>query len=172
MRVRSGASVSGTLDKEPEQAHKAIFAEKQEVLRPKHRAVYQSYAELHMPGIDRAHFVIFFVPAYDIARDPRTLEDPELLRSVFQGLLKHWKGGTSAMSSTETMKQHPAYTAIISWGERAIPLLLSEMENNATRLMPALRQLTGENPIPPEDRGNVAQMREHWLRWGREHGYI
>jgi len=35
----------------------------------------------------------------------------------------------------------------------------------------ALPRITGADPVPECDRGNIAKMSAAWLRWGRDHGY-
>ena len=35
----------------------------------------------------------------------------------------------------------------------------------------ALPEITGVDPVPPGDRGNIVNMSEAWLAWGRERGY-
>jgi len=35
----------------------------------------------------------------------------------------------------------------------------------------ALRQITGADPVPPADRGNLDKAAEAWLRWGKKQGY-
>jgi hypothetical protein len=34
-----------------------------------------------------------------------------------------------------------------------------------------LSEITGTNPIKPEQRGRVKQMAEAWLEWGKNQGY-
>jgi hypothetical protein len=35
----------------------------------------------------------------------------------------------------------------------------------------ALRLITGSDPVPPAERGNIGKAEEAWLRWGKEQGY-
>jgi len=57
-------------------------------------------------------------------------------------------------------------------GERALPLIFEEMQGHGGRWFWALRAITGENPVRPEDRGNVRRMTEAWLEWAHERDYV
>ena len=67
---------------------------------------------------------------------------------------------------------HSAYQQIIGIGGDAIPMLLREMERNYGRWFWALKSISREEPMTPEQRGKTKQMIEAWLNWGRKNGYI
>ena len=67
---------------------------------------------------------------------------------------------------------HPAYQEIIGMGEVAVALILEDLKERGGHWFWALRAITGENPVPPEDAGKIRTMTEHWLRWGRSRGHI
>ena len=57
-------------------------------------------------------------------------------------------------------------------GEGVVPLLLGGLETHPSIPgLVALKAITGTNPFPPEDRGDVARMARSWLAWGVELGY-
>jgi hypothetical protein len=68
------------------------------------------------------------------------------------------------------MVDHPAYQEIIALGPPAIPLLLAELRMEARYWFAALSAITGQDPVPAEDRGSVRKMTDAWLRWGKAHG--
>lgn len=35
-----------------------------------------------------------------------------------------------------------------------------------------LPEITGEDPVPVADRGDIIKMTDAWLSWGKEHGYL
>jgi len=70
------------------------------------------------------------------------------------------------------MVMHPAYQRIIATGERIIPLILEELREHGGEWYWALRTITGESPVPPEASGRRRLIKEAWLDWGRERGYI
>ena len=90
----------------------------------------------------------------------------------FQVLADQWKAGTAYLSSTPAMVAHPAYQAIIALGRPALPLILRDLEREPAHWFEALQAITGADPVPRSDWGNVPAMRAAWLRWGRDHGLI
>ncbi len=67
---------------------------------------------------------------------------------------------------------HPAYQQIIGMGQDAIPLILAEMKRKPGHWFWALKSITGEDPVLPEQRGRIKKMTEAWINWGRNQGYI
>ena len=94
------------------------------------------------------------------------------VREKFTELASQWTRSVEGMSSTAEMAKHPAYQEIIGMGEAVIPFLLADLNQNPLYWLFALRQITQENPVLPEQRGKIKQMAEAWLNWGREKGYI
>jgi len=86
-------------------------------------------------------------------------------------LVEQWKTETRGISSTEQLSLHPAYQQIIGMGPNVIPLLLRELENNSGRWFWALKAISREEPVTPEQRGKTNEMIASWLNWGREKGY-
>ncbi len=93
------------------------------------------------------------------------------LAEKFYSLASQWQSDVEGMSSTAQMSQHPAYQEIISMGTKVVPLLLRELKQNPLYWLLALSEITGENPIKPEQRGRVKQMAEAWIEWGKNQGY-
>lgn len=87
-------------------------------------------------------------------------------------LKAQWERETAMLSSVNEKAMHPAYQQIVGMGQTAIPLILSEMKRKPGHWFWALKAITGEDPILPEQRGRIKEMTEAWLRWGREHGYL
>ncbi len=107
------------------------------------------------------------------SKDKRDGEaNTEEIGEKFAVLASQWTQAVAGMSSTVEMAKHPAYQEIISMGEAVIPFLLADLSQNPLYWLPALRQITQENPVPPSQRGKVKQMASAWLNWGREKGYI
>ena len=93
------------------------------------------------------------------------------LAQKFQALVNQWKQETRHLSLMSDIVLNTAYQQIVGMGMPAIPLLLKELQAQPDHWFWALRSITGENPILPEDRGRVAKMAEAWLQWGRDRGY-
>ena len=91
-------------------------------------------------------------------------------RDKFAQLAQQWRAETQWLSSTTEMALHPAYQGIIGMGAEALPLILTELQ--AGYWYWALKAISGEDPVPPEDRGAVPRMKEAWLKWGLAKGLI
>lgn len=90
----------------------------------------------------------------------------------FSTLKVEWEADTAHLSSITEIAMHPAYQQIIGMGPIGIPLILSEMKTKPGHWFWALKSITGEDPVLPEHRGQIVQMTEAWLRWGKEQGYV
>lgn len=89
----------------------------------------------------------------------------------FLKLKEEWEAGTAHLSSITEIAMHPAYQQIIGMGLIAMPFILNEMKKKPGHWFWALKSITGEDPVPPEQRGRIKQMTETWLRWGIQQGY-
>ena len=89
----------------------------------------------------------------------------------FQELAARWRDETEHLSSTSVFT-HPAYQRIIGMGRPVVPLLLRDLPRTQSHWFWALRAITGENPVAPEDAGNVQKMMDAWLAWGEAHGLV
>ena len=85
----------------------------------------------------------------------------------FQALADEWLADTRYESRVQSMIVHPSYQRIVGMGERALPLILQRLERETDHWFPALQAIAGENPVPPEDAGNLDAMTRSWLQWGR-----
>lgn len=95
-----------------------------------------------------------------------------LLAERFHRLAAQWRAETELLSSSSAMTAHPAYRAIISLGPGVVPLLLADLQREPAHWFEALRELTGEDPVPREHWGNVPAMRDDWVAWGRARGLV
>ena len=93
------------------------------------------------------------------------------LEERFRTLAVEWKAGRGHSSSISKMCTHPAYQQIVGMGEKAIPLILRELEQAPDHWFWALKAITGVNPVPRDERADIKAMALHWLEWGREKGY-
>ena len=89
------------------------------------------------------------------------------VQEAFHTLAREWKKACSVCSSTSAMTSHPAYQAIIQLGPAVVPLLLEELAQERVHWFEALKTITGEDPVPPADWGNIPAMSSAWLAWGR-----
>ncbi len=101
-----------------------------------------------------------------------TNDTPTELRQQFEDLAASWRAETVGLSSPRAIAGHPAYERIIGLGEPVIPLILQDMKENGGWWYPALRSLTGENPVPESAKGSPPLNDEAWLQWGLDNGYV
>jgi hypothetical protein len=90
----------------------------------------------------------------------------------FGALVKQWKKETEHLSSAARMAKHPAYREIVQLGSAAVPLLLAELQREPDFWFAALREITNEDPVPPQSLGKIEEMAQAWLAWGRAKGYL
>lgn len=103
------------------------------------------------------------VPACDV--------EPDIVRK-FEALAEQWYVETMASSAYLDKILHPAYQKIMVLGARAVPLILRELQAMPNDWFWALRMLTDDDPVTPDQAGDMAAMAEAWLRWGREKGHV
>lgn len=96
--------------------------------------------------------------------------DPELM-AQFQQLAFEWKSATAGLSSPRAIIEHPAYPQIIAMGEPILPLIFRDLQDNGGWWYPALRTLTGANPVPADVQGQPELNAAAWLCWGQANGY-
>lgn len=109
------------------------------------------------------------VPAAEAPRSGAALADSQ---AVFAELANTWRRETAVMSSVTEMAMHPAYQRIIGMGAAALPLIFRELSRQPDHWFWALATITGENPVPPEEAGDILRMTQRWLQFARERGYL
>jgi hypothetical protein len=92
------------------------------------------------------------------------------LEDEFRRLVKEWRNATCHTSSLTKMVTNSSYLRIIGLGEKAIPLVLRELEARPDHWLVALHALTGEDPAP--EGSTFTEAVHAWLEWGRERGYL
>src|SRR5205807_2397172 len=97
--------------------------------------------------------------------------DAKNLEATFRALVIEWKAARGHTSSINAWARLPAYRAIVALGEPVVPLLLRELETDPDHWFRALKEISGENPVPVESRANIPEMVQHWLAWGKAKGY-
>jgi len=90
----------------------------------------------------------------------------------FRTLAQAWKRETTFASTANRMFLLQSYQQIIGLGPSAVPLILRDLELEPNHWYWALAAITGENPVKPQEAGNIRAMRAAWLNWGRTKGLI
>lgn len=101
--------------------------------------------------------------------DSPVLESSQEAR--FYELVARWREETGGLSSPRSITNHWAYQQIIEMGRPVLPLVFKDLRENGGWWYPALRALTGTNPVPDSARGSPPLNDKAWLEWGEENGY-
>lgn len=107
--------------------------------------------------------------------EPRASNEQDSTKALaerFRTLAQRWREDTQFHSSITALFMHPAYQEIIGLGPDALPLILEDLAATRSDWFWALRAISGENPVPAAERGQIGRMTEHWLEWGHAHGYL
>ena len=137
-----------------------------------HRPVGRNYVRALERRTFRGGEQAAFLRILEVQMATRPLQTPQQFEVRFKQLVKRWREETRTVSSTTDRALHPAYQDIIGMGERALPFIFREMRERGGHWFWALRHITHENPVSPDDAGRIQKMTEAWLRWGREHRYL
>jgi hypothetical protein len=88
------------------------------------------------------------------------------MRVELLGLIAHWKKDTWHCSHHAT--DHFAFRQIVKRGMAIVPHIIDELRQRPGWVVLALAEITGQNPVPESDRGNLNKMVVHWIRWWEE----
>lgn len=94
------------------------------------------------------------------------------LPDKFRILVENWKRDSQYVSSTQEMANLKTYRQIIDIGREVLPLLLMELQRDPDYWFVALQELSGANPVRPDQLGRLNQMSNAWLQWGRDQNLI
>jgi len=98
--------------------------------------------------------------------------ETESLEQKFNRLFSEWQKESMFFSSMMEMAMLPSYQEIIGMGQQALPMILRKLNEKPDHLFWALRSISGEDPVPLENRGYVDRMGKAWIDWGRKKGII
>ena len=96
----------------------------------------------------------------------------EPLQERFNLLLQDWKSRTRHLSNVAQISLVSSYQQIIGMGPSALPLILTELQRETDHWFWALEAITGENPVPDSDAGDMAASARAWIQWGKENGLL
>jgi len=104
----------------------------------------------------------------------------ETARERFTKLAEQWERETGMQSNLRVRYEHPAFLEILAMGLLAVPLILEHLKVKGDWWFPALKLITGEDPVPTDAFGQVGgfctmnynKMKDAWLAWGKARGYV
>ena len=98
---------------------------------------------------------------------PANTSDASLTQVEFHSIAMEWTNGIGSTSNPVEMIDHPAYRRMVRMGQSAVPFLLRELKGEPSLLFLALREITGENPVPSSARGRMSEIAKAWVAWGQ-----
>ncbi len=101
-----------------------------------------------------------------------TINETFVYKLWFELLVKKWKNETKYFSFSKDINQSEYYQAIIKMGKIVLPYIFIELEKEPTHWFSALKQITNENPIKENSKGNIQLMTNDWLQWAKTQGVI
>jgi len=108
---------------------------------------------------------------HELASHSAAADTDAALEQEFRSLADQWLADTAFLSAPADKFLHPCYLGIIGIGKPAVPLLLREVRELSGNWFLALRAITKDDPVQPEDAHSMRRMADAWLRWGRRQGY-
>ncbi len=95
----------------------------------------------------------------------------ERTEEKFRRLAALWLAETAYVSSSSDLVAHHAFQEIGGLGRRSSRCCFGNWRPARGHWHRALRRITGIDPVPAMDRGDIEKTGEAWLRWGKEQGY-
>lgn len=90
--------------------------------------------------------------------------------TAFNDSVAEWFSQTWMIASPEDKFNHPAYQRIIEMGNKVLPFIFDEFQEEPFNWFFALRRITGENPVQPGS--SYEETVKAWLRWGEKRNYV
>lgn len=83
-----------------------------------------------------------------------------------------WRAETRPLSSSQAALATPLGQFLARTGGKDLVRIILNLDGMISyHGMHLLAVLTGEQPVPPHEQGDVSKMSERWLKWGRKQGY-
>ena len=109
---------------------------------------------------------------YTAYEDRHTSKPSQEISQLFNSLADEWWANTAHLSLVSQKVIDRRYQRIISLGRKVVPLILERLARQPADWFWALRAITGDDPVKPQDAGHFQAMQEAWLNWGRERGLL
>ena len=112
---------------------------------------------------------VYFEESWRASRRQRRLR----LESEFAELAERWLAETSYVSALPQIVMHPAYQQIIGMGRDALgPILRWMQQGRPGCWFWALETIARETPVTGAMRGRIREMKQAWIEWGEDHGFV
>ena len=105
-------------------------------------------------------------------QNPPRVPPAESAEQKLRRLEALWLTDTEFLSDARRIIDHPAFRQIVLLGREVVPVLLRDLQAKPSLLVWALPEMTGANPVPPADAGNIRKMSDAWVRLGQAQGIL
>jgi len=92
----------------------------------------------------------------------------ESLEQRFRRLGDQWKASVGSISNPDDIRAARGYAELVALGRPLIPLILRELDSDPFHWFEVLADITGIDPTPPEQAGDVDAMVAAWKGWARK----
>ncbi len=96
----------------------------------------------------------------------------EFLKVKFKILKEEWLSQTMFYSDPEKIFENEAYQEVISFGRDMLCFIFEDLEQNDNLWFYALSEITKNNPVIQRHIGNIKEMKQDWINWGKENCLI
>ena len=96
---------------------------------------------------------------------------PPTLEVRIGSYIKYWLEQTAIVSSASEIKRHWAAQKVAQYGKPAVQVLLDHLELSPYQCLVLLPEISNEDPVSPECRGNIGAMVKTWKDWAQKNGY-
>jgi hypothetical protein len=104
--------------------------------------------------------------------EPTNATEESSLEEIFKEHADRWQRETAHLSSPSQIMLHPSYQAVLGMGDRIVPILLRDLQQNRRPWFWALSYITKANPLTRSDAGRMDKMIEAWVKWGKQNSLL
>lgn len=90
----------------------------------------------------------------------------------FMSFASSWREQTTGITAISEKFLNENYLKIIGMGEKVLPYIFKDLQENGGHWFIALESITHENPVHENDFGNIPKMTNDWIDYALEHGYL
>lgn len=127
-------------------------------LPPNNKQVYKTHIQINRYENDSTN-----ISDINTLKLDRDLMEDIYLSGKFDALVKNWKQNSMFQSSISKIIEDENFQEIISMGERAIPLIIDEVERNPSLLVWALN-IIQDKTVESRQRLTVTQACQKWVK--------
>lgn len=85
--------------------------------------------------------------------------------SKYQELKSKWEADTLFLSSIDDLVEDESFKKIVAMGDVVVDLILRDLSSSPGMIYLALEEITGDDPVPPRQKGRIKDTADAWLSW-------